>query len=38
MNWSSKLSRIPAPGLSFTQPNLPAIIEEIEDLMEDGDD
>jgi Family of unknown function (DUF6516) len=33
-----KHNRIPAPGLSFTQPNLPAIIEEIEVLIKDGDD
>lgn len=33
-----KHNRIPAPGLSFTQPNLPAIIEEIEELIEHGDD
>ncbi|HEX5080511.1 MAG TPA: DUF6516 family protein [Blastocatellia bacterium] len=32
-----KHNRIPAPGLSFTQPNLPAIIKEIEELMEGGD-
>ncbi|MCX7011511.1 MAG: DUF6516 family protein [Candidatus Sumerlaeota bacterium] len=29
-----KRHRIPAPALSFTQPNLPALIEEIEALVE----
>jgi len=33
-----KHNRKPAPGLSFTQPNLPAIIEEIEELMENDSD
>jgi hypothetical protein len=28
-----KRNRIPAPGLSFTQPNLPVLIEEIETLI-----
>lgn len=28
-----KRNRIPAPGLSFTQPNLPQIVEEIEALI-----
>ena len=28
-----KRNRIPAPGLSFTQPNLPVLIEEIEALI-----
>jgi hypothetical protein len=27
-----KRNRIPAPGISFTQPNLPALIREIEEL------
>ena len=29
-----KHNRIPAPEMSFTQPNLPALIEEIESLLE----
>jgi hypothetical protein len=29
-----KRNRIPAPGLSFTQPNLPQIVEEIEALID----
>ena len=29
-------NRVPAPGLSFTQPNLPALIQEIEDLAKVG--
>jgi len=29
-----KHNRIPAPGMSFTQPNLPQIIHEIEELIE----
>lgn len=33
-----KHNRIPTPGLSFTQPDLPTIIKEIEELMEDSDD
>jgi hypothetical protein len=28
-----KHNRIPAPGMSFTQPNIPALIKEIEHLM-----
>jgi len=28
-----KHHRVPAPGLSFTQPNLPALIQEIEELL-----
>ena len=28
-----KRNRVPAPGLSFTQPNLPQIVEEIEALI-----
>lgn len=28
-----KQHRVPAPGLSFTQPNLPVLIHEIEDLL-----
>ncbi len=28
-----KHNRIPAPGMSFTQPNLPTLISEIEELM-----
>ena len=28
-----KRNRIPAPGLSFTKPNLPQIIKELEDLI-----
>jgi hypothetical protein len=28
-----KRNRIPAPGLSFTQPNLPQIIQELEDVI-----
>jgi uncharacterized protein DUF6516 len=31
-----KRNRIPAPGLSFEQPNLPVILREIEDLEELG--
>ena len=30
-----KRNRVPAPGLSFTRPNLPQIIGEIEDLIAD---
>ena len=33
-----KHNRIPGPDLSFTHPNLPTIIKEIEELMEDSDD
>jgi hypothetical protein len=29
-----KHNRIPAPGLSFTQPNLPLLIREIEQLLQ----
>lgn len=29
-----KYNRIPAPEMSFTQPNLPALIQEIETLIE----
>ena len=29
-----KHNRLPAPGLSFTQPNLPGLIQEIEALIE----
>ena len=29
-----KHNRIPAPGMSFTQPNLPALIQEIEVLIQ----
>jgi hypothetical protein len=29
-----KHNRIPAPGMSFDQPNIPALIEEIEELIE----
>jgi hypothetical protein len=29
-----KRNRIPAPGISFTQPNLPQIVEELERLLE----
>jgi hypothetical protein len=28
-----KHNRVPAPGLSLTQPNLPALIQEIESLL-----
>jgi hypothetical protein len=28
-----KHNRIPAPGMSFTQPNLPMLIQEIEDTI-----
>jgi hypothetical protein len=30
-----KHHRIPAPGMSFTQPNLPALIQGIEELLKD---
>ena len=29
-----KHNRIPAPDMSFTQPNLPALIREVEELAE----
>jgi hypothetical protein len=29
-----KHNRIPAPNMSFTQPNLPALIREVEELIE----
>lgn len=31
-----KRNRIPAPGLSFEQPNLPDILDEIQDLLREG--
>jgi hypothetical protein len=31
-----KRHRIPAPGLSFSRPNLPMILQEIEELTENG--
>lgn len=33
-----KHNRVPAPGMSFTQPNLPKIIREVEGLIEKLDD
>jgi hypothetical protein len=30
-----KHHRVPAPGLSFTEPNLPFLIREIEEMLED---
>lgn len=32
-----KHNRIPAPGMSFTRPNLPSLIREIEGMMEEMD-
>jgi hypothetical protein len=33
-----KRNRVPAPQMSFTQPNLPVLIQEIEDLLKETEE